>query len=48
MFIEELWGKCYHLFSQVDAESPQVKLGAFSMLQPISIVRPEGLEPPTF
>ena len=24
-------GKCYHLVSQVDAESPQLILGAFSM-----------------
>ena len=42
MFIEEPWGKCYYVFSQVDAESSQVKLGAFSTLQPILIVLPEG------
>lgn len=29
VFIVETWGKCYDLFSQVDAKSPQVKTGGF-------------------
>jgi len=29
VFIVETWGKCYDLFSQVDAKSPQVKTEGF-------------------